>query len=497
MDVSAGSITLRNNGLISSATYSHGKAGDVSVSAGSISLQNGGLIVSSTSGPGQGGNVEVAAGGSLFISDAISVGPSGVTGISVQTRATQEDCHCTPGQAGNVTVQAGNLTIIRRGQIDAATFGSGQAGNVTVDVPGAILIDGAGGSSFATISSDAGSDAFPNSTGNAGQVEVRAGRLTIRNTGLISSDTYGTGPGGRVRVRVAGDLLVDGEQDNSSPTAISTRALRSTSGNAGIVDVSAGSITLRNNGLISSSTSSHLGQGGNVVVRGGDIRLDGPGSQIATISNATGNAGSITILAPRLSLRDGASISTEARSANGGNITMSLGDRLYLQRSSITTSVNGALGNGGNIIIDPQFVVLDRSVIQANAVGGRGGNVTISTSQLVQSANSAITASSGQPNLSGTVTISTSPLNLTGNLVVLTSELQATVDVLRQSCAPQGVGPRASLVVAGRGGLRQDPETTLPALYFANRPVRAGQDPSLEVPTPPLHTSITLSTRCG
>ncbi|MFL5287823.1 MAG: hypothetical protein ACJ8AW_44350, partial [Rhodopila sp.] len=132
-----------------------------------------------------------------------------------------------------------------------------------------------------------------------------------------------------------------------------------------------------------------------------------------------------------------------------------------------------------------------------NAVGGHGGDVTISANQLVKSFDSEITASSGQPNLSGTITITSPPLNWTGSLVVLPSELQAAVAVLQQSCAPKGGGPRASLVVAGRGGLRQNPETTLPALYIANHPVHAGQDPAPEAPTPPLHTSITLSTQCG
>ena len=51
---------------------------------------------------------------------------------------------------------------------------------------------------------------------------------------------------------------------------------------------------------------------------------------------------------------------------------------LYLQRSSITTSVSKEFGNGGNITISPRFLILDRSMIQANAQRGakrhaRGG----------------------------------------------------------------------------------------------------------------------------
>jgi hypothetical protein len=129
-------------------------------------------------------------------------------------------------------------------------------------------------------------------------------------------------------------------------------------------------------------------------------------------------------------------------------------------------------------------------------VGGTGGNITIRAGQFVQSAGSAVTASS-ELSLPGEITISAAPLNLNGSLVVLASELRAAAALLSESCAVRGASPSSSLVAAGRGGLRQGLETTLPALYFANRPVRAGQDHAPEAPIPPEHTSVTLSTRCG
>ncbi|MFL5288607.1 MAG: hypothetical protein ACJ8AW_48550 [Rhodopila sp.] len=135
-----------------------------------------------------------------------------------------------------------------------------------------------------------------------------------------------------------------------------------------------------------------------------------------------------------------------------------------------------------------RFVVLDRSHITTQA--GPEADIDFQTAQLVQSSDSEISAT-------GSILSVNPPLNLAGSLVVLPSQLQAAAAVLRQSCAAQGVGPRSSLVVAGRGGLRQNPETTLPALYFANHPVHAGQDPAPEAPIPPLHTSIMLSTQCG
>lgn len=195
-------------------------------------------------------------------------------------------------------------------------------------------------------------------------------------------------------------------------------------------------------------------------------------------------------------LRDGAAISTAAQSANGANITIGPGDLLFLQRSAIATSVGGAFGNGGNITVDPRLVVLDRSAIQANAVGGNGGNVLVRADQLVQSPDSAITATS-QLGVSGQIFLTGPPLDLNGSLVVLASELRSAAALLREGCAVRGAGPRSSLLAVGRGGQRQGLEATLPALYFAHRPVHDGGHPAPDAPATPSRISLGLSSLCG
>jgi hypothetical protein len=62
-------------------------------------------------------------------------------------------------------------------------------------------------------------------------------------------------------------------------------------------------------------------------------------------------------------------------------------------------------------------------------------------------------------------------VDVNGAVVVLSSELRSAAAVLRNSCAAQATQPQSSLVEAGRGGLPQDPQATLPALYFAGRDV--------------------------
>src|ERR1019366_8607517 len=156
---------------------------------------------------------------------------------------------------------------------------------------------------------------------------------------------------------------------------------------AGNLTVNAGAVLISDHGLIVSSTFGS-GRGGNVIIAATGAIATTTAGGVAASAPSIGNAGSISLSAREFSLFDGATISTEASVANGGDISINVGGIMSLRRSSITTSVEGALGNGGNIAIDPRFLILNQAVIQANAVGGNGGNISIVADQIVQSADS-------------------------------------------------------------------------------------------------------------
>ena len=501
---------FRNGVSSEAAPGSSGSAGAVRVNAGSVSLRHDGFINSNTSGAGMGGSVMVTTPGALVLDGggggfteiaASAQGPqsgdAGTVTVSAGTAAVQNGGRIAsstagPGRGGDVTVNAGALALARGGVITSDTFGAGNGGEIALTVRNALTIDGVnkGG-----LRNGVSSEAAPGSSGSAGSVRVSAGSLSVLNGGTITSSTAGTGRGGAVQVTTPGALLLDGGRAEVF-TGITASATGAQSGDAGTVTVNAGTVTVQGGAQVASATTGP-GRGGDVGVTAGSVvRLNGPGPQVSAVSTGTGDAGSVAMAAPQVVLRDGASISTAALEANGGNITVGLGDLLYLQQSAITTSVGGALGNGGNIAAAPQLVVLDRSVIQANAVGGNGGNVSVQASQLVQSFDSAITATS-QRGVSGEILVAAQPLNLNGSLVVLAGELRAAAALLREGCAVRGASPRSSLVAAGRGGQRQGLEATLPALYFARRPVRDGEQSAPDAPAAPERISLGLSSPCG
>ena len=265
--------------------------------------------------------------------------------------------------------------------------------------------------------------------------------------------------------------------------------------------VSANSLTVEGGAQIASSTAGP-GKGGDVdVIVASDIVLPDRGPQITARSTGSGDAGSITVSAGRLLMHNGAAISTEAATstASGGNITLHVRDFLYLVSSEISTSVKGETGNGGNIAIDPQLMILDHSSIIAQAIEGHGGNITITAGLFIPSSDSVVSATS-QLGISGTVEINGPRVDVNGALVVLSSELRGRATVLREACGARSDRPISSLVEAGRGGLPQDPEATLPALYIAGRDVSPNPAPGwgvMEAHDDAVQTTVHLTMRCG
>jgi large exoprotein involved in heme utilization and adhesion len=370
---------------------------------------------------------------------------------------------------------------------------TGNSGVVAVNVGGLLSLSGSG--------SRIGTETNPGSTGNAGSISVNAGQIALANGGEIISTTAGTGAGGSVVVMTPDGLVLDGAGDPN--TQIAASATGPQSGPGGTVTVQAGTLIVEGGAQIAASTAGP-GKGGDVTVTvASDIVLSDLGPQITALSSGSGDAGSITVSAVRLLLNNEAKISTEAvgerSAASGGNITLHVRDFLYLLSSEISTSVRGRTGSGGDITIDPQFVILNHSSIIAQAIEGHGGNITITAGQFIPSVDSIVSASS-ELGISGTIVINGPRVDVNGALVVLSTQLRGRTEVLREACAARADRPISSLVEAGRGGLPQDPEATLPALYVAGRDLNPNPQPgtdTVERGTTALHTTARLTMRCS
>jgi large exoprotein involved in heme utilization and adhesion len=126
----------------------------------------------------------------------------------------------------------------------------------------------------------------------------------------------------------------------------------------------------------------------------------------------------------------------------------------------------GADTTGGNIFIDPEYVILQRSRIIANAYEGKGGNITIISDCFMADPDSIVEASSAL-GIDGVVDIQAPINNVSGSITGLPKDFKSAVELLRQACAARAKGGSySSFIMGGRGGLPIEPGGLIPSPVF-------------------------------
>ena len=183
--VNAESLRIDGGGLdpfadIFVRSHSSALGGSVAVQAHDVSVLAGARISAATQGMGSGGNVTVVA-------DSLLIDGQGIVDTGLFAVGSSS------GNGGVMTVEAGNVEITNAGQIGAYTTGSGKGGtiNLTAD---SLLIDGQNqivpGRS-AGITADAKLGNGGDITVTAGDVKIiRGGNIS---TGTFSTDSEGNG----------------------------------------------------------------------------------------------------------------------------------------------------------------------------------------------------------------------------------------------------------------------------------------------------------------
>jgi len=273
ISIVAGQLALQNLTNVLAQSFGLGSGGDVVVSVGGpLNIDSGASLGTAAFSAGNAGNVTVMTPGPFTIDMSVGVDRSTFQGIASQTSRS--------GKAGNVNVTAGTLAITNNGEVASATIGSGDAGNVLVTSVGKLTIDG----SAAMPTPPAGPTGILSQavarTGNTGSVTVNAGNLSVLNNGEISSSTNSGGSAGKTTVMVSGQLTIDGSgarpaPGTQSPTGIFSQANSRSSGAAGDLSVSAGTLSILNNGLISSTTFASSSAGSISVSVPGQLTIDG------------------------------------------------------------------------------------------------------------------------------------------------------------------------------------------------------------------------------
>ncbi len=373
-------------GVLSDAlSGSEGNAGIVSVTVTDLlQLLNGGSIRSGTFAAGNAGNVNITA-KQMTIDGQES---NYVTGVLSDALSGSE------GNAGIVSVTVTELLqLLNGGSIRSVTFAAGDAGSVSVSA-GNLIVDRQGSDYFTGVTSSA----EKGSEGNAGQVIITVTELLqILNGGQIGSVTYATGNAGSVTI-TSGQMTVDRQKSDYS-TVVSSAAEKGAEGNAGEVTIKITEhLQLNNGGQIGSGTFAK-GNAGSVSITPGQMTVDGQGNTIpagvfsSSEGGSEGDAGEITItVAELLQILNGGQISSSTfTTGDAGNVTITSGQMIVDgQKSFVPTSVSssaekGSEGNAGQVIITVTELL---QILNGGQIGsvtwatGNAGSVTITSGQM-------------------------------------------------------------------------------------------------------------------
>jgi len=475
--LNSGLVELRRGGEISVSSFGAADAGRVEINCGTLRLEGSDrpqfpTQISANASPVIG--AQSGAGGEIQIR-AESVEINHFAGILAATTGD--------AAAGSVDIAAGSV-LLANGAVTTFTAGPGSGGEIRVRSE-ALTLDGP----FASITASTTGVNDQSPAGSGGVISIETGRLWLLNDSGISATTRGDGRGGNIQI-VADTILLDNAtfQPGSIPgiTAASKPPFfgNSEGGEGGDITVDAGSLTLRN-GMIISTTTATAGDGGNIQIGALTVDLDSR-SSIQSASLELGRAGTISLRSAQdVQLKGGSQLSTSAPQSSGGDILVAAGEELRLADSRITaqagpggggsitlmapsliylldsTLTAQAIGDGGNLTLDPDFLILNRSGLISKSSSANGGNITVLSDYFFQS--SSFIDASAPFGLPGTVSVSAPEVDLSGSLVGLPGSMLDVESQLRPDCAVRLTGGMSSFVVLGRGGLPLQPGGFLPS----------------------------------
>jgi filamentous hemagglutinin family protein len=433
-----------------------GNAGDITINVenGSLSLVNGGRLQTATFNQGNAGKITAKARESISISNEESL----ITSFALPTI---EDA--TVGRGGDIEIATNLFSLNDAAKVISSTLGQKNSGNILLEANSVNLDRG-------FLTTQTGSPTNLGSGGNAGELKINAGTLRVQNGGLISSETFNSGSGGKLEVNAAEFIEVNGISAISGRNSAITTATSGT-GNAGDMEITTPRLLVKNSGNISGETLTSNGRGGTLNLNTAELILQN-NAKVTVSSEGGGDAGNINVSSASTLLENQSAIAADTASGNGGNINLLFSDLILMRGGSeISTSagIASAPGDGGNITIDTDFLValFDNNDIKANSFGGRGGAIDITTQRVfgLEVRNqltplSDITAfSQFSPEFDGEISLNTPNVDPSQGLVELPQTIIDPDALVAQNPCTQRAG--SEFIVTGRGGLPLNPTQVL------------------------------------
>ncbi|HEY9605763.1 MAG TPA: hypothetical protein V6C85_29425, partial [Allocoleopsis sp.] len=275
-------------------------------------------------------------------------------------------------------------------------------------------------------------------TGNSGNINIKAGALTLTDGGVLQAgvSSEGQGKAGNITLDVRDITIAGVSAATGRSSRVSVATARGASGQAGnITIINTDKLRIADGAYLNASTYSSS-NGGDITVNANVVELTG-GGQILTLPYAQGNGGNVTLnVSDRLTisgydptfidrfLNFGPDVVTNQSNISG----VFTGYGLFGILSTLLNIPVESTGNAGNIFIKgPREVNIDGGDLITDGFNtGNSGTLSITQTGSVRLTNKAsISTSTFGTGNSGTLLIETANLSVQNQSLIISATLGA------------------------------------------------------------------------
>ena len=362
--------------------------GDVLLEGGNLTAAGGRIELGSVAGVGE---VSLSQTGNHFVLGYDSINSFAI--ISLSGRAVVD---ASGEGGGDIQIRGARLNMAQSSVIVADTQGAVDGGEVLVRTTESVVL---------SEGSDLSTDVFGSGTG--GQVRIETGKLIVRDGAFVSVSTESEGQAGRLTVTASEAIeLIGASSDNPSGLFATAEG----AGDAGDLTIDTKQLIVRDGAQVFNGTDSQ-GDGGTLKITASEsvevvgVSANGQfasalGTRAGGTANVgavgTGNAGDLRIDTGRLLVRDGALVSASTfGEGKGGSLQITASDSVEVIGesadgrfgSALSTETEGS-GDAGNLRIDTGYLLVrDGAQIDtgtSRGSGGKGGSLQITASDSVE-----------------------------------------------------------------------------------------------------------------
>src|SRR5690606_36047147 len=162
---------------------------------------------------------------------AATTGGSGAAGaielraaerLTLRREAQVNASTASTARGGDVRLEAPVVEVLNDVRVGSVAESSGAGGNIVIVAAEALIVNGTNGA--ADPAQNRGSritaSSFFTATGDAGSIDIRAGRIELDDGARISTSTSGIGAGGSVRIEATGAITLRGARGDGMGSAI-------------------------------------------------------------------------------------------------------------------------------------------------------------------------------------------------------------------------------------------------------------------------------------